>query len=340
MAVIVNDFYSLEYMSHWALLCQKNFVSPIHSAVFERYFSSTRAHEEFSVLSCISIIGNRPVAGLALNQRNADGEVHLDFFGQAGLLIADADSRDSEQGLVEISEFLSNRGVRSLIKSKDAKFNISFGRGTLNNPGRLLETLLRESDAILPDMARYRNLSSMREKNQTFENINWSRPVQTAIKISRASGITTLVLDSSSLSNELEEAFHNFRALHLAAAGRVTRPSSSWDEQLGLIRKDKAFLAVAQIDQHQIGGAIFFKDSKIVAYASGANHPDHSSLPLGHLVQLAATKYCFENNLDVLWVGSQFSEKSRAVSQKEKDIEKFKSMFGESLSILIKVVKR
>jgi hypothetical protein len=139
--------------------------------------------------------------------------------------------------------------------------------------------------------------------------------------------MTAEVLDASTVT---EERFHQYRELHHKAAGRVTRPLSTFLMMYEWIRQGDAVLAAASIQGKPVGFALIsvYKDGAY--YGSGCEDPEFNHLPIGHLLQWRVMQWLRWHGILRYETGIQhFAPVPHAlVSEKEMNISLFKRGFG------------
>ena len=83
--------------------------------------------------------------------------------------------------------------------------------------------------------------------------------------------------------------FDAFRALHLRAAGRVTRSDATWAAQAAAVQSGTSFLvALRDAERALVGAALFATTRDEALYAVGAYDRALFDRPVGHLAQAAA----------------------------------------------------
>jgi lipid II:glycine glycyltransferase (peptidoglycan interpeptide bridge formation enzyme) len=131
-------------------------------------------------------------------------------------------------------------------------------------------------------------------------------------------------------TNITEERFEAYRLLHRKAAGRVTRPLSTFRMMHDWIQRGLAILSCALLDDKPVGFALInhYKDGAY--YSSGCEDPEFNDLPIGHLLQWRAIQWLKLHRVRHYEVGVQFfgSQPHAPVSEKESKISFFKRGFG------------
>ncbi len=139
--------------------------------------------------------------------------------------------------------------------------------------------------------------------------------------------LTCRILDAGTIT---ESEFEKYRLLHRKAAGRVTRPLSTFCMMYEWIRQGYAILAAACLQGQEVGFALIsvYKDAGY--YSSGCVDPECNHLPIGHLLQWRAMQWLKQNGIRRYEIGIQhFSSLPHAVvSEKEMKISLFKRGFG------------
>lgn len=126
------------------------------------------------------------------------------------------------------------------------------------------------------------------------------------------------------------DTWGDFRALHKRVAGRVTRPTESWDIQHNAINDGDAFLVyVSDSDGNMVGGGLFDMSSNEGNYSVATYDKNLIDQPLGHMVQYQAILTLKEKGKSLYYIGSRFyREELPSVSGKQVDISSFKAGFS------------
>ena len=130
-----------------------------------------------------------------------------------------------------------------------------------------------------------------------------------------------------------EDAWRAFATLHRAAAGRVTRPESTWLRQLKMIRDGEAmlvYLVDPEAQERMVGGGFFQLTRDEALYAVGAYDRELFEHPLGHVVQAKAIE-CFKER-GLRWHRLGERRYPAAATPKELTISTFKHGFATHIS--------
>jgi FemAB family protein len=134
-----------------------------------------------------------------------------------------------------------------------------------------------------------------------------------------------LILDSDEPS-----VWNEFRELHKAAAGRITRNSKSWDTQFENIKSNNAFLVYLKNENNEmIGGGFFDLTRDEVNYSVGAYDRSLFDKPLGSTIQFAAINEMKKRNISWYKIGNMLYESdSPKPTEKELALAFFRRKFS------------
>lgn len=124
--------------------------------------------------------------------------------------------------------------------------------------------------------------------------------------------------------------WQEFRALHLAAAGRATRSQESWDLQYLTLLKGEIFLVhLRDDDGRMVGGALFHLTRDEGYYSVGAYDRNLFDKPIGHVIQHEAIEEFKRRGVRWYFIGSRpFPAEPPALSDKQKAIVLFQNGFA------------
>ncbi|MCR5176143.1 MAG: FemAB family protein [Anaerovibrio sp.] len=127
-----------------------------------------------------------------------------------------------------------------------------------------------------------------------------------------------------------EELFEEFRCLHIAVAGRETRPKITWDFQRKGINEALDFLVTVRDSEQKLCGAGLFEVSRDEgSYAVGAYDRSLFDKPVSHVVQWTAIRHLQELGKRWHYVGQRFYDCDVPVpTPKEMQIAYFKEGFA------------
>ncbi len=124
--------------------------------------------------------------------------------------------------------------------------------------------------------------------------------------------------------------FEEFRLLHIAVAGRETRPKSTWDELHSSIVSGKGFLITLRNDEGElVGGGYFRINQQQGLYGVGVYKRELFDQPLGHAVQYKAMEYMKSRGLTTYCIGHRpYAHERNTPTDKEIQIGYFKEGFA------------
>lgn len=131
-------------------------------------------------------------------------------------------------------------------------------------------------------------------------------------------------------SNITSDQFERYRLLHLKAAGRSTRPRSTFEMMHRWIQDGLAVLSCAVLEGRDIGFTLtsVYKDGAY--YSSGCNDPQFNHLPIGHILHWRIMNWLKAHDIRYYEIGLQqyASQPHCLVSKKDWNIAYFKRGFG------------
>jgi len=142
-------------------------------------------------------------------------------------------------------------------------------------------------------------------------------------------GRRTLVATVST-GDEAVADFSGYRAMHALAAGRVTRPPTTFELMETWLVNGRAALVKATKDGCPVGYAYLVLYRDAAYYGSAANHPDHERDPIGHVMHAASMEWLQERGIRRYELGmQQFGPLPHDLpSERELRIARFKRGFG------------
>jgi len=188
----------------------------------------------------------------------------------------------------------------------------------LSNP------LLREGFCDISLLTQVVDLA--KPEDQLFRELrnDHRRDIKRAGKIMSAS-----IFDRSNITTD---QFERYRLLHLKAAGRTTRPLSTFEMMHRWIQDGFAVLSCATLDGKDVGFTLtsVYKDGAY--YSSGCNDPQFNDLPIGHLLHWRTMTWLKAHDIRYYETGLQqyASQPHCLVSRKDWNIAYFKRGFGGS----------
>ena len=124
----------------------------------------------------------------------------------------------------------------------------------------------------------------------------------------------------------------SFMRLHAHAAGRVTRPESTWEEMFLAVRAKKALLVTAKFEGELVGATYSWLGPNDALYGTGAYKRElFSVFPISHALLFRSLEIVGELGLNEFVLGDPFAI---AGSEKEKGIASFKMGFAQEIHLV------
>jgi hypothetical protein len=139
--------------------------------------------------------------------------------------------------------------------------------------------------------------------------------------------LSILIFDASNITSD---QFERYRLLHRKAAGRTTRPRSTFDMMYRWIREGLALLSCATLDGRDVGFTLTCTYKDGAYYGSGCNDPEFNDLPIGHLLHWRTMNWLRDHHIRYYETGLQqyASQPHSIISRKDWNIAYFKRGFG------------
>lgn len=129
----------------------------------------------------------------------------------------------------------------------------------------------------------------------------------------------------------LNEAFSRYITTHYLAAGRVTRPETTFALQMEWIKSGLAMLVGAKHGDRWVGFDYVFLYQSMAYYGSACIDPDYRHFPIGHVLQWKIFEWLYDHDYVVYDMGlpSPYGPLSYDVpTDKQLGIARFKRGFG------------
>lgn len=307
--------------------------NPIYSSNFDSYYEEVSGKKSKNKSAIVSK-GGTPILCLLCSIPTEDSlSVELEYFGRPAALI-------------------SNPNVDAEILYKAIQLLISFINNDHANPigGKAdeLRGALRISDPIIINTRHLQKLISTFNKSETrFTRVlnlrremealiaDYSKSVRSAVRFVPNELEKLEIIHQNSTREAIVFAFESLKDLHLKSAGRMTRSEESWGIQRQAIGNGHAFISQFWRNGQIVSSAYFMRTKLDSYYGVSASIPKDNGDSLSHVCIHNAIKYCKESNLHSFHLGEQFAHLSGEVSNKESNIEKFKSFFGGEIVLEI-----
>jgi hypothetical protein len=162
--------------------------------------------------------------------------------------------------------------------------------------------------------------------NQDLKNIeqNFSQSLRKNLRSDNKSLKFTIIGKNNYQNDEILK----FRDLHIFVAQRETRTLQSWQQNEKMILEGNAFLVKLEYKGKIISYMFFHFNSTVASYFSSAAIRDYFQIlnNIAHKGMYLTIKY-LKNKSKFLYIGSQTLYSKNLLSEKEKNIERFKKSF-------------
>jgi hypothetical protein len=310
--------------------------NPIYSSAFDSYYEEVSNHK-FINLSLLVMHGNQPIIGFLQNiEINADIQPKIGYFGRSAALVS---SRSFEVDLVDSATQILENYIKNDINNILFKNSEVFGEIRINNPivfqTTFVENLIRKFTKVETRFSRIVDL------NQEEEEIlaAYSKSVKSALSKKLSDSQKIEIVDQNSPRDIIESSFGSLKSLHLDSAGKLTRSLQSWKIQKQFLINGNAFIVQLLSHGNVISSAYFMITDYDCYYGVSASAPKISGVSLSHLCISEGIAYSKKLGLQTFHLGEQYSYLSHKITDKEFNIEKFKSFFGGDLFLEVLLLK-
>lgn len=140
------------------------------------------------------------------------------------------------------------------------------------------------------------------------------------------------------IENNASDAIETFRALHIAVAGRETRPKATWDLQGKAVEQGRAFIVfLRDTEDTLVGAGLFYHSNHEGIYAVAAFDRSQFDKPVGHLVQMTAINHMKALGLKWYRVGYRpYPGDQPEPNEKELNIGLFKEGFSSHSRLVLR----
>ena len=310
--------------------------NPIYSSTFDSYYEEIAKHK-FLNLSLLVMHGNQPVIGYLQNiEVDTVIQPKIGYFGRSAALVS---SRSFGVEIVDYATQILENFIKNDINNILFKNSEVFGEIRINNPivfqTTFVENLIRRFTNVETRFSRIVDL------NQEEEEIlaDYSKSVKSALSKKLNDSQKIEIVNQNSSLNLIESAFESLKSLHLNSAGKLTRSLHSWNIQKEFLINGNAYIVQLLSHGNVISSAYFMITDYDCYYGISASAPKISGVSLSHLCISEGIAYSKKLGLQSFHLGEQYSYLSHNITDKESNIEKFKSFFGGSLLLEVLLLK-
>jgi FemAB family protein len=281
--------------------------------------------------SCIIFLDKKPISLWPVTISNKNSEVNLTSQGRE--LLPPIFIKDCTRKVMKAINSLA------LKISKEISFKIGLqklisapafdGLNTLNN----WHTLLMMSGAECHSQHNlYVDLSLPLKKIKSFFRDRYKSLVTVGERIWNVEVLTNFI-DA--------KVWEEFRTLHFAASGRMTRSNETWDLQYQSVIKGESFLVTARNEtSRMIGAGLFVTTRDEGLYSVGAYDRNLFDKPIGHVIQSRAIQEIKKRGCRWYFLGQRFYPTDEpAPSKKELSVSHFKEGFATHCFVRFRLIK-
>ena len=160
---------------------------------------------------------------------------------------------------------------------------------------------------------------------------NFSKSVKSAIKNSVLPEDSFRLINSNSSETTRKDSIRSLKELHFRSAGRKTRSDKSWDLQESLLKGGSIVVGLGYLEDELVHGAMFMLANGSAFYAVSANSRELLGTSIAHPFIHKSILALKALGIEKLYMGRQFEELTRDITEKERNIAMFKSFFGGHL---------
>ena len=314
----------------WNVLCLG---SPdcwfLHTAHWMDYSLVYRPDLESQSLSFFVYDGKEVAAlcPLTLETTKAKGKSFKTFSIGGGWLPAPAITNQSLalKNMDQVLHFIFDKITELAEKNQVAKVSYRLNPFVLADGHKANRSNWLSNFGFIPHMFNTQIIDTGNQPEQLFREMRKGH--RSDIKRAEELGLTCHIYYGDECSQNI---FHRYEALHEKAAGRLTRPESTFEMMYQWVKDGYAFLIGVKRQDEFIGFSVMLLYKDFAYYGSSCNHPDYPELPISHLIQWHTLKWLHEKGTKFYEIGWQFytSTPFYQPSEKEKNIARFKRGFG------------
>jgi hypothetical protein len=290
--------------------------NPIYSPVFSPYYQECDFTDATNK-SLVIVQEEIPIVALVFSFSENQTK-RVTYFGLPAQLIVstEASQSDLDTAIVLMLEQLQRIGVPVANGRILSPFSVEIEPRALRS--RRAEKLFFSNSQIEMRFDRILHLS---------ENLGagYSKSVRQALK---QIDLDIKLISKDSLFEEITAGINNLKGLHYESAGRLTRSSASWDYQSRFVEKGAAVIVQGSLRNEIVTSALFMQNANNAFYAVSASSQRIPEISLSHLIVDYAARKLPDLGISKIWLGEQYTNMIKPISEKEQRIQEFKSYFG------------
>jgi hypothetical protein len=309
------------------LLLESN-ANPIYSSSFaeyyEEYFNTVPSKKlEFLVLN-----GETPVLLFLLHEFSSSAldSRTLSYFGLPGLVALNQKSAGGIHDQAVDQVLVQLREIGFLNSVSDFQFEVIFPDLPARNL-KLIENFASKSSSAFVFFERVIDL----RKSESDLVSDFSKSVKSAIKNDVSEEMSFKFVTQDSSLRERKNAIQELKELHFLSSGRSTRSDKTWELQELQLASGSLAIGMGHQQGKVIHGAMYMVANSSAFYAVSANSKEVLGTSIAHPFIYKSLIALKSIGIEKLYMGRQYEELTREITEKEKNIAKFKSFFGGDL---------
>jgi len=302
--------------------------NPIYASHFTNYYEEYFFRKPEKKLEFIVEHDGKAILLFLLHDYSAtDTEVrHFSYYGLPGVIAINPKTNLEIQGLA-VKMILSHlREIGALKNLRNSSFEITFPDLSSIGIASLEEVISLGSSAHVY-FERVIDLSKAADELVS----NFSKSVKSAIKNNVLTADSFRLIDSKSPDGTRKNTVRALKELHFLSAGRRTRSDETWELQESLLASGFIVVGLGYLQDELVHGAMFMLADRGAYYAVSANSKELLGTSVAHPFIYRSILALKELGIQKLYMGRQFEELTRDITEKERNIGKFKSFFGGNL---------
>ena len=309
-------------------LLQESDASPIYSSSFSEYYEEYFQAAPSKKLELLVLNEETPALLFLLHEfaPNALESRTYSYFGLPGLLALNRESGHEIHALAIDQVFSHLREIGFLNSLRNVPFEVIFP--DLSTPSsKIIDKFASASSSAFVFFERVIDLR--KSKSEIFNDL--SKSVKSAIKNEVLGEDTFKFVTHDSPLEVREKAIRELKELHFLSSGRITRSEKTWELQESQLEKGSLVIGMGYKQGRIVHGAMYMVANLSAFYAVSANSKEILGTSIAHPFIYKSMLALKTMGIEKLYMGRQHEELTRELSEKEKNIAKFKSFFGGDL---------
>jgi hypothetical protein len=309
-------------------LLQQSNASPIYSSLFTEYYEEYFNAAPSRKLEFVVLDEETPILLFLLHEFSATAlePRTLSYFGLPGLLALNRNSGDEIHGLAINQVFNYLREIGFLNSIRNVPFEVIFPDLSTGS-SKLIDKFASMSSSAFVFFERVIDLR--KSNNELFDDL--SKSVKSALKTQVSEGDTFKFVTHDSPLEVRKNAIEDLKKLHFLSSGRITRSEKTWVLQESQLEKGSLVIGMGYKEERLVHGAMYMVSNSSAFYAVSANSKEIIGTSIAHPHVFHSILALKSFGIEKLYMGRQYEELTRELTEKEKNIAKFKSFFGGEL---------